>query len=155
MYFACNVPRLCVTPDYKFLSSEQFQFYYLISFEMFLFIRRHGKLSSIHLTALPNSFPAYFFCVQQHFYGAEICRLEDYFVIVSYKRMQKSVLSSQGRYSLKQIGLDVGNVFSAFFFSEFLTYKNINQSITLMAYFHCRIRIQIRIWTRIPNPMAT
>ena len=25
----------------------------------------------------------------------------------------------------------------------------------LMAYFHCRTRIQIRIQTRIPNPMAT
>ena len=26
---------------------------------------------------------------------------------------------------------------------------------TLMAYFHCRTRIQIRIQTQIPNPMAT
>ena len=30
-----------------------------------------------------------------------------------------------------------------------------NQSCALMAYFHCRTRIQIQTWTRIPNPMAT
>ena len=32
--------------------------------------------------------------------------------------------------------------------------RKFKKSSSLMAYFHCRTRIQIQTWTRIPNPMV-